>query len=379
MREQNRKIRILESLGSLEIGGNEVFVMNFFRHVDKEKFQIDFVIYDDSKMDFYDEIVAAGSMVYICKSNIHNSFLNCLDCAIKVRKILNDNSYDIIHCHSCSFMGIIKGVIAGKLNGNVKIISHSHNTGTPKENIVDKLIRNILKRYLSKSVDLGFACSYIAAESKYTYRFIKSSKFSIINNAVDVGKFIFNPIIREEVRKSNNISNEFIIGTVGRMEEQKNQKFLLKVFDEYQKINSNSKLMIIGDGVLRSEIENMADKIGIRNKIIFIGKTKYVEKYYQAMDVFVLTSIYEGFGFVNIEAQLSGLSCLVSDVVPKEVDISGKIRFLSLKSSAAEWASEVQSVYTECKDSIRRSVTTVEYDIICQVKKLENYYLKVLE
>lgn len=374
----SKKIRILQSVGTLGIGGNEIFVMNFFRNIDKEKFEVDFVIYDDSKMDFYEEIISSGSKIYICKTNIKNKYLDTLFKIIKVKRILTKNKYDIIHCHSCSFIGIFRGAIAGTLTKGIKVISHSHNPGMPKNNLIDNFIRKIFKKYLSKIVDIGFACSDIAAESKYTNQLIESNKFAIINNAIDINKFLYNIDVRKNMRSKYNINNEFIIGTIGRLEEQKNHKFLLKVFSEIRKQKSSVKLIIVGEGSLHNELKNYAIDNGFEKDVIFVGKVSESNIYYQMMDVFVLTSLYEGFPFVMVEAQANGLPIVISSIITKSVDISGNVKFVSLENSEKEWAdiilnsSNTRCTIEDCKDNCK------EYNLEYQSKLLEKYYIDLL-
>ena len=378
MNEEIKKIRILQSLDSLKIGGNEVFVMNFFRHIDKKKFQIDFIIYDDSEMEFYDEIITAGSTVYVCKSNNHNRYLDILVKIIKVRKILIKNKYDIIHCHGCSFMGIFRGAIAGHFVGNVKIISHSHNSGILKNTLFDKTARYLLKQYLSKIVDLGFACSDIAAKNKYTDEFMKTEKFSIINNSIDINKFLFDIDIRKEMRNKYKINDEVVIGNIGRLEEQKNQKFLLKIFFEIKKRNISAKLIIIGEGVLNDKLQKYAAENGIENDVIFTGNVSNSNNYYQMMDIFVLTSIYEGFPFVMVEAQVNGLSAVVSSNITKSVNISGDVKFMALEENEEKWADIILKSKRKCNDNLDYKKSFRNYDLEYQVRTLENFYTRLL-
>lgn len=373
-----KKIRILQSVGSLGVGGNEIFVMNFFRNIDKENFHVDFVIYDDTKMDFYDEVIAEGSKVYICKSNVKNSYLSTLIQVLKVRKVLKENKYDIIHCHSCSFLGIFRGAIAGKFTKGTKVISHSHNPGMPKNTFTDNFIRETFKKYLSKIVDLGFACSDIAGESKYTKEFMNSNKYAIVNNAIDVNKFIFNTDTRNEMRKKYNITDEFVIGNIGRLETQKNQEYLLKVLAEIKKKNKLVKLVIIGEGSLEEELKKYTIKNGLEQDVIFAGKVNNPEKYYHMMDVFVLTSLYEGFPFVMVESQVNGLPAVVSDTITKSVNILGNVEFISLNYSSEIWADKIIKKSREIESINCNNYIYEEYDLKYQARKLEQYYKRLL-
>lgn len=373
-----KKIKILQSVGSLGVGGNEIFVMNLLRYINKEKFQIDFIIYDDSRMNFYNEIIESGSKVYICKSNTNNKYLDTLIKIIKVKKMLLKNKYDIIHCNSCSFLGIFRGAIAGHLVKEVKVISHSHNPGMPKNSKIDNFIRSMFKKYLSKIVDLGFACSDVAAESKYTDEFMKSEKFAIINNAIDVKKFLFNEEVRNQIRKKYNINNEFVIGNIGRLEFQKNQEFLIKVFVEVKKRLKLSKLIIIGEGSLKSQLKDYAIKEQIYQDVIFTGKVDDCEKYYNIMDAFVLTSRYEGFPFVMVESQINRLPAVVSSAITKSVNIFNNVEFISLEKNEKEWADMILNIGRRIGYSTDYKNKCKNYDLKYQIKEVEKYYEKLL-
>lgn len=374
----SKKIRILQSVGTLGVGGNEIFVMNLFRSIDKEKFQVDFVIYDDSRMDYYEEIIKSGSKVYICKSNASNKYLDTLIKIFKTRKILKNNKYDIIHCHSCSFLGIFRGAVAGRFTNNIKVISHSHNPGMPTKNLIDTIIRKIFKNYLSRIVDLGFACSDLAAESKYTDNFMRTKKFIIVNNAIEVKKFLFNEEIRKEMRHKYKINDEFVIGNIGRLEFQKNQKLLLKIFAEIKKKNNLSKLIIIGEGSLENELKIYARDKGIYNDVIFTGKVNNCEKYYNMMDVFVLTSRYEGFPFVMVESQINRLPAVVSSVITESVNIFENVNFIPLENSIKEWANIILSSDKRIDYSEDYKSKCKEYDLEYQTKEIEKIYMELL-
>lgn len=374
----NEKIRVIQSVESLGVGGNEVFVMNLFRNIDKDKFQMDFIIYDDSRMDFYEELIKSGSKVYICKTNISNKYLKTLIKIIKTKKLLKREKYDIIHCHSCSFFGIFSTAIAARISKNVKIISHSHNPGIPKNNFIDTFIRNVFKRYLSTIVDVGLACSDLAAKSKYTDKFIKSNKFKMINNAIDIKKFIFDENIRKKMRDKYKINDEFVIGNIGRLELQKNQEFLLKVFSKIKNQNNLVKLIIIGEGTLENKLKEYCIKEGIEKDVIFTGKVNDCEKYYNMMDVFVLTSKYEGFPFVMVESQINRLPAVVSSSITKSVDILGNVNFISLEQSIDYWAEVILNSKERIACSDKYKIKCKEYDLEYQIKEIEKIYIDLL-
>lgn len=375
-----QKIRVLQSLNSLGIGGNVIFVMNFFRKIDKEKFQVDFVIYDDTKLDFYEEIKKNGSRVYFCKSTKKNRFLKLFDEMMKVKRLLKKEHYDIIHCHSCSFRGIFRGVIPGAMSKGTKVISHSHNPGMPKNNVFDDVVRYVLKVMMSCLVDYGFSCSDVAGQSKYTEKFMRSPNYIQIHNAVQCKNYRWDLKKRKEVRETLGLAKDtFVIGHIGRFEYQKNHTFILELFEEFLKIWSNSKLLLIGGGNLFEEMKEKAEKMGISHAVLFMGRQGSAEMYYQAMDCFVLPSIYEGFPFVLVEAQMNGLRCIVSDRISKSVNISGGVRFVPLEQTASVWATEVLEFGRERMDEGQINKVCELYDLEKETERLQKLYADLVK
>ncbi len=369
-----KKIRVLQAVGSLGIGGNELFVMNFFRHINNDRFQVDFVIYDDARMDFYDEVIASGAKVFVCKSEKKNKLLRCMSEAKQTYRLLKKENYDVLHCHNCSFLGIMRGVVPGKLVLGTKVIAHAHSVGTPKNTFVDNLLRKILKLILSHFVDYGFACSDVAGASKYTEKFMKSNQYAIINNAVDATKFVFDVKTRNRVREALGVGGETVIGTVGRLSAEKNHRFLLKVFSEIQKVHSEMKLLIVGGGELDDELKKLACELQIDSNVIFTGMVDNPQDYYSAMDVFVMTSLYEGFPFTVIEAQINGLKCVLADTITRETNVSGDVEFLSLDENVDRWAERILEQAQSRSDAWKTEIAIRQYDVNLEVAKLADKY-----
>lgn len=369
------KIKVLQSVGTLGIGGNEIFVMNFFRHIDKSRFQMDFVIYDDTRMDFYNEVVSAGSKVYICKEEKKNKIIQSISQIRQLKKILRENHYDVIHCHSCSFIGILKGAIPGFLTKGTSVVSHAHSVGTPTDTLGDKVIRQLLKITLSHVVDVGCACSDIAGNSKYTKEFIHSGKYLIINNAIDTEAYQYNKEKRKEIReKLDIIAENFVLGNVGRLEHEKNHSFLLGIFKSILSRKPEAVLLLIGDGSNRRSLERKAEELGIKSNVIFLGPCTCAADYYQAMDCFVLPSHYEGFPFVLVEAQVNGLRCIVSENMTRAVNISGGVIFKSLKESADKWAEDIVEFGSRRMDKKEVEKVIEKYELRSEVLKFERLY-----
>lgn len=374
----NRKIRVLQSMDTIGVGGTEVFVMNLYRFIDKEMFEFSFVVYDDYKTEYLEEVLRNGNEVYRFHQKHSNKLQNYLDQKRFVRDILRKHSYDIVHCNGNSFLGILRAGIPAKRQG-LHVITHSHNMGEEKNDIIDRLGKGILKIKVSSIAEYGYACSNLAGKSKYTESFIKSLQYRIIDNGIDQKKFRFNQVLRKKVRDAMGIHDgTFLIGHVGRFEYPKNQSYLFDVFSEVLKIEHSARLVLVGEGVQRSEFEEKIRKLGITDKIILLGLRMDVNEIYNAMDVFVLPSIHEGFPFVLVEAQMNGLRCIVTENMSKDVDISGGVTFLSTNIEPKKWAEEIINTRNRLsKEQVQKVIE--RYNIRNIVSLIEKDYKSLLK
>lgn len=376
------KIKVLVTVGSMSIGGNEVFTINLAKNIDRSKFDLDVLIYSDNGMnyEFVNELKKCSNNVFIYPSINQNKFFMFVKDINITKNILIQGKYNIIHCNSCSFLGLLKGVISVKSLGKVKIIAHSHNEGNEKNNFIDQFLRKCLKKYLSRSIDYGFACSDVAGKSKYTDEFINSSKYILINNAIDINKYKFNEEIRKEVRYELGIEKEnFVIGNIGRLDYQKNQKYLIKILKELLDKGNNVKLLLIGSGQYEENLKKLAKNLHIENNIIWLGSRTDAYRFYNAMDCFVMTSRYEGFPFVMTEAQVNGLYCVVSDVISKSVNITGMVEFVSLNAPFSKWAATIENVLHGRMPKSATQKIIDKYDIKKEIVKIEKIYISLAQ
>ncbi len=370
-------IKVLQSVSSLGIGGNELSVMNFFRNIDKSQFQVDFLIYDE-RLEFADEVKAAGAKIYLCPQKNMNRLARIFYEAKFVYKTLKENDYDIIHCNGCSFINILRAVIPAKLTGKVKVISHSHNVGNAPKNVIEKIAQQFLRWLLSAIVDLGFTCSDLAGASKYTKSFIQSKKYILINNAVKVDKYRFCQDNRDEIRRKYGVEEKCVVGHVGRLAEQKNQGFLLDLFAQCWKENAKMALLLVGGGAMEKELKEKAESLGICDKVIFTGSVFDAEKYYSAMDVFVMPSLYEGLPFTAVEAQVNGLKCVLSDEITKTANVSGDVLYLSLSAEKDVWAEVVAKQAESRSEANNTEKVIMNYDINRETQKLQKIYREIV-
>lgn len=366
------KKRVLEILGGLGIGGNEIFVMNLYRTIDKSKFEISFLIFGDDNTEFIEEIRKNGDQVLICPNENTKTFILRMK---YVYKILKTHCYDVVHCHSCSFKGLLVGTIPARFARVHKVISHSHNSGTPKHTVIDDVIRYSLKKVLCMSIDYGLACSDVAGESKYTKKFINTDKYHIIRNAIDIEKYKFNSQNRKIIRDKYNFQNQIVIGNIGRLSIQKNQEFLIRIFSYINNINKNTRLLIVGDGDLLDKLKKISTELALSDKIIFAGSVLNPEMYYSAMDVFVMTSLFEGLPFTAVEAQVNGLRCAFSDSITQMVNISKENEFLSLNDEVEKWGKIILNLATSRCNIVSCNYVCDNYNLENEVKKIEKIYL----
>ena len=241
----------------------------------------------------------------------------------------------------------------------------------PKE-ILKKVIKNRLKNKIHNYSTHQFSCGNKAGE----WLFGEDSCFFTMNNAIETKNFVYNSSVSEALKKQNNVDNDLVIGHVGRFTTQKNHSFLLKIFKSLLKEKPDSSLVLIGDGPLRSEIEDEANNLGIIDKTQFLGVKENVHELFQMIDVCVFPSFYEGLPVTLIEAQAAGVKTIGSDAITKEVAITNDIHFLSLDTSAEKWALKIKEISNYTRKNNLKSIVDAKYDIKKNVEEIEAFYLK---
>lgn len=356
-------IRVLQILpGGHVCGGIENFVMNYYRNLDRTKVQFDFLVHYNDKGYYDDEILKLGGKIYY--TNIRNDKK-----IIKYIKYLNNffkehKEYKIIHGHMPGLAPLY--FFVARINHVKCRIAHSHVTDTEKT-LKGRLLKLII-------YSISFFSNYYFACSKEAGKFMfKNKKFEIINNAIDFEKFKYDENKRLKIREELGIDDKFVVGCVGRFNQQKNHQFLIRIFYELLKNNSNSVLLLIGEGELENDIRAQASNLGIIDKVIFLGVKNDVGYWYNAFDSFVLPSNFEGLGIVLIESQVNGLPTYTSSVVPEEANVSNLIKFISLSDDPKEWAKKI------AKGKIRVDKTfeidRKGYNLKKEAIKLQNKYI----
>lgn len=360
-------IRILNIFMVLDRGGAETFVMNVYRQIDRNKVQFDFLVHGDKVGAYEEEIQNMGGKIYRLPS-INNSFSYK-----KAIKCFFDEhpDYKVIHSHA-SELGWFIFREANKRNIPYRIC-HAHNA--PKGITLKSPFRFIFKIGMKKHSNVYLACSNKAG----IWQFGRKSNFKVINNGIFVNDFKFNEELRESVRSELGISDKFVVGHVGRFERQKNHNYLIEIFDCIAN-RQDAVLLLIGEGSLRLEIEQLVKKKGLLERVFFLGSLQNVSKYLNAMDVFVFPSLFEGLPVTLIEAQTNGLACYISDSISTEVKVTDLIHLCSLLDSPQKWADLVVNGVSDLdnRNKYSKEVSACGYDISNTASYLQDYYLNCI-
>lgn len=363
--------KVLHYVTLMNRAGEETFIMNVFRNINHDKVMFDFLVTGEGKGDFDDEIDSLGGKIFHIKLNRISGKLKQLDNVNILRKRLCEfnGEYDYFHIHTQHAMDAYLSTLAAKMAGIKHVIIHSHNAST----IYSTKVHNVFKIFLDQMKITRFACGNDAGKWMF-----KTKKFEIINNGIDLDNFLYTPQIRNKIRKKMGWEGKFVVGHIGRFNLQKNHQFLIDAFYEFQKNKTDAILVLIGDGELRKEIERKVSSLNMEDKVQFLGVRDDVDKLYQALDLFVFPSLFEGLPVVLVETQAADLPCIISDTITNEVVINDNVTVLDLDSGSTVWASKIEKIYSsniERKDT-SMMLTQAGYNIVDVAKRLENFYLK---
>ena len=357
-------IRVAQVVGKMNGGGVEAVVMNYYRHIDRSKVQFDFLVDEDSTRVPEEEITALGGRVFRIPPYQH---------PIRYRRelirLMREQQWLIVHSN-INTLSVFPLSAAKKVGVPVRI-AHSHST-MGKGEFTKNIMKLALRPFANVYPTVRFACSHYAGE----WLFGKNVDFTVIPNGIELDKFRFDPVVRQETRKELGVAEDaFLIGHVGRFMPQKNQAFLVDVLAEVLPSNPNAMIAFVGDGPDKPAVQLHAEELGIADRVLFLGQRSDVNRLYQAFDVFCLPSLYEGLCLVGIEAQRAGLTCLFSDAVSREVDVTKANKFISIKNTS-DWFSTLEKFNQNgnCKRLEIQDSSFEEFDIIHQGPSLTQRY-----
>lgn len=365
---QQAPIRVAQIIGKMNAGGVKTVVMEYYTHINREQVQFDFIVDDDSLDVDGEEIQKMGGRVFLVPR-----YQKLIPYIASLYHIFQREKFQIVHARINTLN--VFPLFAAWLAGVPVRIAENLTTSHPSEK--KTFLKKCLRPFQGVFATHRMACSEHCARWMYGPNYQRRG-VKIFKTAYSVEKYGYQPQVREEQRARLEVQDCFVVGNIGRLAPQKNQMFLMEIFAELVKEEPRARLLLIGDGPLRDELEQWARQLGVYEKILWLGTQKEVWSYYQAMDSFVFPSLYEGLGIVVVQAQNSGLPCIVSDQVPLEANITGSLRFLPLSASVQEWAEAILSKRGMQRRDQSDKVKKAGYDIRQSAIELAAYYRKCI-
>ena len=376
--EKLRKcMRIFHVVGALVHGGIETWLIQVLQHIDTEQFKMDFVVHTEEPAEYDDIARTYNARIIPC---MHPS--QSLRYAWNFLRILREyGPYDVAHSHVHHYSGYI--LMLARLGGVPIRIAHSHNDSTIEKNQANmrrKLYFELMENSMRFNATCGLAASKIAANSLFGNDWHDQETRQVLHCGIDLTRFEVTSdkaVVRAELGIS---PDAFIIGHVGRFVPQKNHHFLLKIAEALIHRDSNTHLILIGDGPLRTEIELLAQELKIQNHVHFLGLRDDVPRLMMsAMDLLLMPSLHEGLPITGLEGQAAGLPILFSDNVTREAEaVPGLVRWMSLDESADRWAEEILQLRTENQhtkqNDVLQTLSDSSFNVVNSAKNLLEIY-----
>lgn len=358
---------ILQIAAHLTIGGAEKVCRDIGLYANPEEYETHYVIFDDDIGDFGREVEAKGCKIFKFRepSENYGEYFKAL------KKLMAEYPYTAVHAHTMFSIGWV--MLAAKQMKIPVRVSHAHSALIDGNSFVKSLYEEVMRKLiLSCSTDL-VACGEKAGIRLYGKKAYEK-RGNLILNGIDTSLFAFSRNKREEIRAKYNLTNNFVLGHTGRLNEVKNQAFILNLMPEILKIKNNAMLLLVGDGDDREMLESIAKRLEIQDKVIFTGNTSNVQDYLSAMDVFVFPSLYEGLPLSILEVQANGLPCVISDTVPPDVFLTDLIHPMNLKDSGDKWINKILSVKRETEKDYAEELKAAGFDLNTAMEKVYKIY-----
>lgn len=371
MCDQNlkEKIRVLHVIGTLHIGGAENVAMNCLRCIDRDKYHIDFLVYDNEKSPYTEEVAELGGKV-IRKNVLHNRFL-IQRSLIEVMK--SSGPYDIVHSHLMFHNGYVMQV-AKRCHIKKRIsMAHSTSDGRSKNSIIALIYRIYMRKLIKENSTRYLACGQKSGEYLYGKKFFDKNG-EIIRNRIDAKKYEYSKKKQDLYRKKIGIEDEIVFLIVGHLIPLKNHIFAFHVFREMKKEIPNLRFIVLGDGERKNELQYWVEEHDLKEDIIFYGNVKNVNEYMIAADFLFMPSLYEGLPVTLIEAQSAGLMCFVSDHITKEVKLTNLIHFLSIDQGTDIWVKTVKQFLDYTRENKIKAIINQHYDLSDLKMELDRLY-----
>lgn len=380
-------VRVLHVLGNTNLGGAESRIMDLYRHTDRNRVQFDFLVHSGEEGFFEKEIRELGGRIFrVPRFRIYNYF--------SYRKALKEffqkhHEFALVQGHMTSTAAIYLPI--AKKAGVKKTAAHARSAGVDKG--LKGTMTRFLRRNLADKADYLFTCSELAGISVYGEKAVREGKTIFIPNAIDCAGFTFDPEKRKKMREELGLTDALIIGHVGRFHYAKNHEYLLRVFAELCRMSAGAggstaetgadqkyHLILLGEGPLMEDTRKLAEELGVVDRVHFLGNHKNIADYYQAMDYFVYPSRYEGMPGTIVEAQASGLPCLMSDTICREVIATELVETMSIEEEPKAWAEVLQQRIDalvskqENREKYAAKMAAAGFDVQAQAERMMRFY-----
>lgn len=380
-------VRVLHVLGNTNLGGAESRIMDLYRHTDRNRVQFDFLVHSREEGFFEKEIRELGGRIFrVPRFRIYDYF--------SYRKALKEffqkhHEFALVQGHMTSTAAIYLPI--AKKAGVKKTAAHARSAGVDKG--LKGTMTRFLRRNLADKADYLFTCSELAGISVYGEKAVREGKTIFIPNAIDCAGFTFDPEKRKKLREELGLTDALIIGHVGRFHYAKNHEYLLRVFAELCRMSAGAggstaetgadqkyHLILLGEGPLMEDTRKLAEELGVADRVHFLGNHKNIADYYQAMDYFVYPSRYEGMPGTIVEAQASGLPCLMSDTICREVIATELVETMSIEKEPKVWAEVLQRRIDalvskqENREKYAAKMAAAGFDVQAQAERMMRFY-----
>lgn len=361
-------------MGSTNMGGTQMFILNLLNNLDLTHYQIDIAVnFEELEGGIGPELKQLGCKIYKLP---YFKVYNYTEFVREWMHFLQTHKYDIVHGHSTNSAAIYLKI--AKDLGAITI-AHCHSVGF-RGNKIQRIFKRFFSRQIRDVADYWFACSSDAAEHLYGKGFINYPKFYIIPNAINPDKYLYNNEIALKIRSELKIgSNDFVCGHIGSFTLPKNHKYLLSVFKEVLFYKPDAKLICCGAGKLMTEIKNIAKDLNILDHIIFTGIVKNINEYLMAMDILIFPSFFEGFPISVLESEAAGLQVVMSDTIASDVGITDCIHRLPLSCSPKIWAETIVNLKSNNRRSYNNIVANSRYNMRTSAKFIDSLYKNIVK
>lgn len=366
-------IRIAIVVGKMDSGGKKNLIMEYYRHIDRNEVQFDFICDKDSKAIPYEEIEKLGGRVYIIPPYQH-IFKNMS----AMKKIFKENNYPIVHAYN-STMNVFPMFVAKLCGVPVRI---SESLSMAHEGDWKTVLKKILRPMSKLFANYYMACGEDCGRWQFGNKLFDKGKVDVFKTVINTEFNSFNIDVRERTRKEYGWENKYVVGHIGRFTAQKNSVHMIEIFGAVARKEPNAVLCLIGDGELKKDMMNKISELGISDQVSYLGRREDIQQFYNAMDCFILPSLYEGLPVVGLEAESCGLPMFFSTEITKEANACELGHFISLDEKVDKWADEI--IYAmKCNMPIRRSyaneVSNAGFDSASEAVRMQKYYFNAIK